>query len=114
MLYESTVAVLLLMQALIVWECIRMKGVIGSESGSLRQELTGLCQLVDEALDYFSDVSPKMPNPAIAQTGMELKEILLTSLMNKMLMQPEHGNPQESQEWQVHENQPENIKEEIV
>lgn len=91
-----------------------MKGVIGSESGSLRQEVTGLCQLIDEALDYFSEASPKIPNPAIAQTGMELKEILLTSLMNKMLMPPEHGNPQESQEWEVHENIPEKTTEESI
>jgi len=109
----STLGILILMQLLIIRERINMKLNLGTSSNDLQTELGNLGSLLDEAIDFLV-AGAQAPSPVIAQAGGDLKEVLLASLMNKMLMPSEHGNPQESQERQVYENQPENIEEEIV
>jgi len=107
--YGSGVALLLLMQAMIIWECIRMKGTVSTESTSLRSALADMGTLLDEALDYIAEIgSGKPASPIIQSAGESIQEVILTGLMNRMLMPPEHGE-KESQERQVHEDQSENV-----
>ena len=107
--YGSGVALLLLMQAMIIWECIRMKGTVSTETTSLRDAMADMGTLLDEALDYIADIGSAKPvSPIVQGAGESLQEMILTGLMNRMLMPPEHGE-KKSQERPVHEDQPQDI-----
>lgn len=86
-----------------------MKGTVSTESTSLRTALSDMGTLLDEALDYIAEIqSGKPANPIIASAGESIQEVILTGLMNRMLMQPEHGE-KESQERPVYEDQSETV-----
>lgn len=104
--YGSTIGLLLLMQAMIIWECLKMKGHVTGESSNLRETMADMGSLLDEALDYIADLSSaKPPSPMVQGAGESIQSMLLTGLMNKMMMPPDHG-PQKQEERQVHQEQP--------
>ena len=92
-----TLGVLILMQWFIIWECIKMKGHVTSHSTDLQTSMGDMGSLLDEALDFLAEnvPSPSTPNPVFAQTGTDMKEMLLTAFMSKMMMPSEHGPQQE-------------------
>ena len=108
----TTLGILLLMQTLIIRECIRMKGHVSNESLYLKSEMGNLGTLLDEALDYVADLAngPSQVSPAISQTVGGFKEMALTALINKVMMQPDHGSKTQQEEWQVREEQPKTLE----
>jgi len=75
----------------VIWECIRMKGTVTSSTTDLRTEMGNLGTLLDEALDYIADM-PASPNSVAGQIGqLPVKEMLLQTFMERMMMGSEHG-----------------------
>jgi hypothetical protein len=106
MLYGSLMAVLLLMQAMIIYEFIRMKGHVSTESSSLRTAMADMGSLLDEALDYIAELADgrNKASPIVQGAGESIQQMLLTGLMNKMMMPPSDSNGTEStQERSVHQ-----------
>ena len=98
----STLGILIVMQAFIIWECIRMKGTVAGESSSLRTELGNLGLLLDEAIDFLAD--SKAPSPMMSQASADFKEIALTALMNKMMMPSGYGSEKEPEVRQIQQD----------
>ena len=98
------VAFVLIMQWFIIWECIKMKTHVSDHSETLQDKLGGMSELLDEAIDFLSDVDKMIsqPSPVIAQTGMDIKTALLTAFMDKMTMGFNNGTTQQ-EERQVYE-----------
>jgi len=102
------VAFVLIMQWFIIWECIKMKTHVSDHSETLQDKLGGMSELLDEAIDFLSDVDKMIsqPSPVIAQTGMDIKTALLTAFMDKMTMGFNNGTTQQ-EERQIYEiNEP--------
>ena len=99
-----SIAFLLVMQWFIIWECIKMKTHVSDHSDSLQDKLGGMSELLDEAIDFLSDVDKMIsqPSPVIAQAGMDIKTALLTAFMDKMTMGLNYGETQQ-EERQVYE-----------
>lgn len=87
------------MQGFIIWECMKMKGLVSNESLDLRKELVNLGSLVDEAIDFIADSAS--PSPIAAAAGGSIPEIILSGLMSKMMMPSEHGSKTQQEERQV-------------
>ena len=73
-IYYGTGSALCSMQEMIIWECIRMKGTVSTETTSLRTAMADMGTLLDEALDYIAELgSEKQPSPAfevlVSQSG---------------------------------------------
>ena len=104
------IAVPIIMQWFIIWECTRMKTTVGSHSTDLRTELGNLGSLLDEALDFMNDAIPQ-PQGIVANTlaQPDIKEMLLGALISKMTMPPEHGSQQEVRE--ISKESPQNTQE---
>lgn len=94
---------LILLQMAIIRECIKMKSHLSDNSTDLKSELSNLSNLLDEAIDFLAD-GQGTPSPVVAQAGADMKEMLLGAFMQKMLMPQTHGDPQEPQERQIHED----------
>jgi len=99
-----SIAFLLVMQWFIIWECIKMKTHVSDHSDSLQDKLGGMSELLDEAIDFLSDVDKMIsqPSPVIAQAGMDIKTALLTAFMDKMTMGFNNGKTQQ-EERQIYE-----------
>ena len=99
-----SIAFLLVMQWFIIWECIKMKTHVSDHSDSLQDKLGGMSELLDEAIDFLSDVDKMIsqPSPVVAQAGMDIKTALLTAFMDKMTMGLNYGETQQ-EERQVYE-----------
>ena len=99
-----SIAFLLVMQWFIIWECIKMKTHVSDHSDSLQDKLGGMSELLDEAIDFLSDVDKMIsqPSPVIAQSGMDIKTALLTAFIDKMGMGLNYGETQQ-EERQVYE-----------
>ena len=99
-----SIAFLLVMQWFIIWECIKMKTHVSDHSDSLQDKLGGMSELLDEAIDFLSDVDKMIsqPSPVIAQAGMDIKTALLTAFIDKMGMGLNYGETQQ-EERQVYE-----------
>jgi len=99
-----SIAFLLVMQWFIIWECIKMKTHVSDHSDSLQDKLGGMSELLDEAIDFLSDVDKMIsqPSPVIAQAGMDIKTALLTAFMDKMTMGFNNGTTQQ-EERQIYE-----------
>lgn len=93
-------AILIILQWFVIWECIKMKGVVGTHSTDLRTELGNLGSLLDEALDFISD-NMRSPQPvlsSLAQPMPDLKDMILAALIGKIGMPVEHGSTTQPQE----------------
>ena len=99
-----SIAFLLVMQWFIIWECVKMKSHVSDHSDSLQNKLGSMSELLDEAIDFLSDVDKMIsqPSPVIAQTGMDIKTALLTAFMDKMTMGFNNGKTQQ-EERQIYE-----------
>ena len=99
-----SIAFLLVMQWFIIWECIKMKTHVSDHSNNLQTKLGGMSELLDEAIDFLSDVDKMIsqPSPVIAQAGMDIKTALLTAFMDKMTMGFNNGTTQQ-EERQIYE-----------
>jgi len=108
-----SIAFLLVMQWFIILECIKMKTHVSDHSETLSSKLGGMSELLDEAIDFLSDVDKMIsqPSPVVAQAGMDIKTALLTAFMDKMTMGFNHGETQEQKERQVYEVDEKNITE---
>ncbi|MDC0556285.1 hypothetical protein OAO34_00685 [Candidatus Poseidoniaceae archaeon] len=97
----TTLGFLIIMQSFLIYECLRMKTTVGTHSSDLKTEMGTLGELLDEALDFLADAVPK-PQGIVANTlsQPDIKELLLGSIMNRMMMPSEHGSPQEPQDRQ--------------
>jgi hypothetical protein len=97
----TTLGFLILLQSFLIYECLRMKTTVGTHSTDLKTEMGTLGELLDEALDFLNDAVPQ-PQGIMANTlaQPDIKELLLGSIMNRMMMPPEHGSPQEPQDRQ--------------
>ena len=112
--YGTGIGALLLMQAMIIWECIRMKGTVSTETTSLRTAMADMGTLLDEALDYIAELgSAKQPSPIVRGAGESIQEVLLTGLMNRMMMPQNYGSETQPQERTVHEEYTQTNQEEI-
>jgi len=103
----TTLGILLLMQTLIIRECIRMKGHVSNESLNLKSEMGNLGTLLDEALDYVADLANGQSevSPALSQTVGGFKEMALTALINKVMMPPDHAS-QKQEERAIRQEEP--------
>jgi hypothetical protein len=93
------VAVLIIMQWFIIWECTRMKTTVGSHSTDLRTELGNLGILLDEALDFMNDAIP--PQQGIVANTLasdDIKSVLLNGFLSKMMSPSENGPLKEIRE----------------
>ena len=81
-----------------------MKTHVSDHSDSLQDKLGGMSELLDEAIDFLSDVDKMIsqPSPVIAQSGMDIKTALLTAFIDKMGMGLNYGETQQ-EERQVYE-----------
>ena len=95
----TTLGFLILLQSFLVYECLRMKTTVGTHSTDLKTEMGTLGELLDEALDFLADAVPKQQG-IVANTlsSPDIKELLLGSIMNRMMMPPDNGSTQESQD----------------
>ena len=100
------------MQWFIIWECIKMKTHVSDHSDTLQNKLGGMSELLDEAIDFLSDVDKMIhqPSPVIAQAGMDIKTALLTAFIDKMTM-PVTDGTQKQEERQGYEIIPPDKKE---
>ena len=76
-----------------------MKGVVSTESLDLKTELGNLSLLVDEAVDYLAESGQSSPM-LTAATG-DLKEVILNTVMSRMMAGPVHGSTQEQEVGEV-------------
>jgi len=97
----TTLGFLILLQSFLIYECLRMKTTVGTHSTDLKTEMGTIGELLDEALDFLNDSVPQ-PQGIVANTlsSPDIKELLLTTFMQKMMMPPEHGSPKEPQDRQ--------------
>ena len=95
----TTLGFLILLQSFLIYECLRMKSTVGTHSSDLKTEMGTIGELLDEALDFMNDSIPQ-PQGIVANTlsQPDIKELLLGSIMNRMMMPPDNGRPQESQD----------------
>ena len=96
--YGLTLGFLIVMQWLLIWQCIKTRGHVTANVSDLGTEMVNIGTLLDEALDFIAD----MPSPAqgiVANTlqSPDIKEMLLGALMSKISMAPEHGSKEEVQ-----------------
>ena len=85
-----------------------MKTHVSDHSETLQDKLGGMSELLDEAIDFLSDVDKMIsqPSPVVAQAGMDIKTALLTAFMDKMTMGFNNGTTQQ-EERQIYEiNEP--------
>ena len=89
----TTLGFLIIMQGFLIYECIRMKTTVGTHSTDLKTEMGTIGELLDEALDFLSDLPPQ-PQGIVGSTlgSPDIKSALLEMLMTKMMMPPEHGS----------------------
>jgi len=118
LLTGMALALLIILQWFVIWECIKMKTSVSNNALDLRTEMGNLGSLLDEALDFLAD---NVPKPSIisdyVQPDMEVKDIILSTIMNRMQMAlggSDNGDQKEQEEWEVHENHPPNIEEESI
>ena len=107
---------LIILQWFMIWECIRMKGTVAEHSTDLRQDMRGMADLLDEAVDFLADNMPKQRSLIAqvvndAQTTPDIKEVILSALISRMGMSPPHGSTQESQEREIYEEYPQTQQE---
>ena len=97
----TTLGFLILLQSFLIYECLRMKTTVGTHSTDLKTEMGTIGELLDEALDFLNDSVPQ-PQGIVANTlsSPDIKELLLTTFMQKMMIPPEHGSTQEPQDRQ--------------
>ena len=81
-----------------------MKTHVSDHSNNLQTKLGGMSELLDEAIDFLSDVDKMIsqPSPVVAQAGMDIKTALLTAFIDKMTMPHTDGTTQQ-EERQVYE-----------
>ena len=98
----TSIAFLLVMQWFIIWKCIEMKTHVSDHSDSLQDKLGGMSELLDEAIDFLTDVDKMIsqPSPVVAQAGMDIKTALLTAFIDKMGMGMNDGSKKQ-EEWEV-------------
>jgi len=112
-------ALLIILQWFMIWECIRMKGTVAEHSTDLRTEMGNLGTLLDEALDFLADSVPKQASllgqiVQDAQTTPDLKEVILSAFLSRINMTGDHASETQPQEREIYEQQPETTEEEIT
>ena len=98
--YGITLGFLIIMQWLLIWQCIKTRGTVTGHVSDLGSEMGNLGTLLDEALDYIAELpsGAMAQNPMIAQAGASMQEILLGALMSKITNAPDYGSKQTQQE----------------
>jgi len=109
----STLSILIILQTFLIFESLKMKGVVSTESLDLKTELGNLSILVDEAVDYLADTT--QASPALQGASGDLKAVILEGIMARMMAGPEHGSKQTQQEERsVFLDEETNIPKEII
>jgi len=98
----ATLGFLIIMQGLIIWECVKMKGHVSTHSLDLKTELGTMAELVDEACDLLANLPAGASSSfgALSQPSTDLKEMLLTSIISKITMPSEHGSKAQQEDRQ--------------
>lgn len=93
----AALAILIIMQWFLVWECLRMRTTVSDHSVSLQTEMGNLGKLLDEALDFIAENVPSqgLLTAASTQPSMDFREAILSALISRMNMGGEHGTPQQ-------------------
>jgi len=107
------ILLVLLIQAVLLYECLRSHNTVKEESFGLKNILTGLAEITEEAVDYLHDLSngKNQPSPIIQGAGESIQQMILASLMNKISMPSEHGSTQEQTHGEVFEDNSQNESE---
>lgn len=96
-------ALLIIMQWFMIWECIRMRSHVSTQSTDLRTEMGNLGTLLDEALDFIAENVP--PSQGIVGHTLaqpDIKEVLLNGFLSRMMSPSENGPLKE--EWTIRQN----------
>ena len=98
--YGTTLGFLIVMQWLLIWQCIKTRGHVTGHVSDLGTEMGNLGTLLDEALDYIAELpsGAMAQNPMIAQAGGSMQEMLLGALMSKISNAPDHGTSKEERQ----------------
>ena len=105
--YGLTLGFLIVMQWLLIWQCIKTRGHVTGHVSDLGTEMGNLGTLLDEALDFIADlpVASTPLNVGIAQSGATMQEMLLGALMSKISNAPDYGSKQTQQkEWPIQQD----------
>ena len=84
--------------------CFKINEGLSHESGFITTEIRAVTTVLDEVADLLNEMlsGSHAVTPAKTQTPMDIPSLLTTFLMNRTGMGAEHGNPQESEEWEIH------------
>jgi hypothetical protein len=83
---------------ILIHGCMKWAVERRASTGMIDDRLAALATLLDEALDLFSDITGDAPsNNPMTQTPFDMKEILSTLLMSKLMPDPQHGTQEERQ-----------------
>jgi len=107
----GTLGLLIMLQGFIIFECMKMKGIVSTESLDLKTELGNLSLLIDEAIDYIAEGTP---SPALKEGADSMKSIILNGLLSQMMMPSDYGEQEKPQDRQVHFNEETNEQEESI
>ena len=73
-----------------------MKGHVSTSTLDLKTEMGNVGTLLDEALDFLADsVQPQQGLVANTLQSPDFKEMILGTIMNRMMMPSDHGTQQE-------------------
>ena len=73
-----------------------MKGHVSTSTLDLKTEMGNVGTLLDEALDFLADsVQPQQGFVANTLQSPDIKEMILGTIMNRMMMPSEHGSTQQ-------------------
>lgn len=102
--------IVILLQMAIIRECLNMKGHVSASSLDLKTEMGNVGTLLDEALDFLADnVPPQQGMVANTLQSPDIKEMILGTIMNRMMMPSEHAS-QKQEERQVRQEQPKTLE----
>jgi hypothetical protein len=110
------IMMVLALQVYLCWQTLQGKRNMRGEGMLLREEVSNLGELLDEALDYIAELGGKIgstPNPIVQGASESIKETLSSLVMNRLMQQFEHGSKEEPSDRQIQQIEETNISEEV-
>ena len=87
---------------LLIKKCGSLESQIPQQTNGLKTMMGEVRDLLDEALDLLADAPASSALPAQMGQAESIPNLLLSTLITRMGMGPEHGRTPQPQEWEVY------------
>jgi len=102
-LIATALILLIVGHGFLIRGCFKINENIPNSADCITEKIESVRGVLDEVADLLNEMLDGTPKNAITQTPSSPMEALLTAFLNRTPMAQNHGNPQESEEWEIYQ-----------